>query len=287
MELAQLKMVRAVAQTGSVAQAALQLHCVPSNITTRIKQLESELGTALFIRAGRGLAISAAGEVFLDYCERILALVEESKRAVDSNAIPRGKLRIGAVESSASGRLPPLLAEYHRRYPEVTLELVTGAWSQLLDDLQHHRLDAALVAAGAKRPKLEQSVVYSERLVLIASSTSAPIKDARDLAGRTLLVWPPGCPYRAALENWLKPHDIKPAIASYASWGTIIGCVSAGVGVALAPEGILARYEQSNQLTSYRFDELAAVDNLLFWHKDTQRHLARDAFAGLLRETFG
>ncbi|AMW85087.1 MULTISPECIES: LysR family transcriptional regulator [Pseudomonas] len=287
MELAQLKMVKAVAQTGSVAQAALQLHCVPSNITTRIKQLESELGTPLFIRAGRGLAISAAGEVFLDYCERILALVEESKRAVDSNAIPRGKLRIGAVESSASGRLPPLLAEYHRRYPQVELELVTGAWAQLLDDLQHHRIDAALVAAGGKRPKLEQSVVYSERLVLITSASSAPIEDARDLAGRTLLVWPPGCPYRAALENWLKPHDIKPAIASYASWGTIIGCVSAGIGVALAPEGILARYEQANQLTSYRFDELAAVDNLLFWHKDTQRHLARDAFAGLLRETFG
>jgi len=287
MELAQLKMVKAVAQTGSVAQAALQLHCVPSNITTRIKQLESELGTPLFIRAGRGLAISAAGEVFLDYCERILALVEESKRAVDSNAIPRGKLRIGAVESSASGRPPPLLAEYHRRYPQVELELVTGAWAQLLDDLQHHRIDAALVAAGGKRPKLEQSVVYSERLVLITSASSAPIEDARDLAGRTLLVWPPGCPYRAALENWLKPHDIKPAIASYASWGTIIGCVSAGIGVALAPEGILARYEQANQLTSYRFDELAAVDNLLFWHKDTQRHLARDAFAGLLRETFG
>lgn len=287
MELAQLKMVKAVAQTGSVAQAALQLHCVPSNITTRIKQLESELGTPLFIRAGRGLAISAAGEVFLDYCERILALVEESKRAVDSNAIPRGKLRIGAVESSASGRLPPLLAEYHRRYPQVELELVTGAWAQLLDDLQHHRIDAALVAAGGKRPKLEQSVVYSERLVLIASASSAPIEDARDLAGRTLLVWPLGCPYRAALENWLKPHDIKPAIASYASWGTIIGCVSAGIGVALAPEGILARYEQADQLTSYRFDELAAVDNLLFWHKDTQRHLARDAFAGLLRETFG
>lgn len=287
MELAQLKMVKAVAQTGSVAQAALQLHCVPSNITTRIKQLESELGTPLFIRAGRGLAISAAGEVFLDYCERILALVEESKRAVDSNAIPRGKLRIGAVESSASGRLPPLLAEYHRRYPLVELELVTGAWAQLLDDLQHHRIDAALVAAGDKRTKLEHSVVYSERLVLITSTTSAPITDARDLADRTLLVWPLGCPYRAALENWLKPHDIKPAIASYTSWGTIIGCVSAGIGVALAPEGILARYEQATPLTSYRFEELAAVDNLLFWHKDTRRHLARDAFAGLLRETFG
>ncbi|MBV4452006.1 MULTISPECIES: LysR family transcriptional regulator [Pseudomonas] len=287
MELAQLNMVRAVAQTGSVAQAALRLHCVPSNITMRIKQLEAELGTPLFIRAGRGLAISAAGEIFLEYCERILALVEESKRAVDATAIPRGTLRIGAVESSASGRLPPLLAEYHRRYPDVSLELVTGAWSELLDDLQHHRLDVALVAAGNKRAKLEHSVVYSERLVLIASACSEPIHSAADLAGRTLLVWPPGCPYRAALENWLKPHTFQPAVASYASWGTIIGCVSAGIGVALAPEGILARYEQTNQLVSYRFDELKAVDNLLFWHSDTRRHLARDAFAGLLRETFG
>ena len=181
MEMAQLKMVRAVAQTGSVAQAAAQLHCVPSNITTRIKQLESELGTPLFIRAGRGLAISAAGEIFLDYCERILALVDESKRAVDANAIPRGTLRIGAVESSASGRLPPLLAEYHRRYPDVSLELVTGAWGQLLDDLQHHRLDVALVAAGNKRSKLEHSVVYSERLVLIASACSAPITRAEEI----------------------------------------------------------------------------------------------------------
>jgi DNA-binding transcriptional LysR family regulator len=130
-------------------------------------------------------------------------------------------------------------------------------------------------------------VVYRERLVLIASACSVPIHGAQDLAGRTLLVWPSGCPYRAALENWLKPHDITPSIATYASWGTIIGCVSAGIGVALAPEGILARYEQASQLASYRFEELEAVDNLLFWHTDTQRHLARDAFADLLRETFG
>ena len=242
MELAQLKMVRAVAQTGSVAQAAVQLHCVPSNITTRIKQLESELGTPLFIRAGRGLAISAAGEIFLEYCERILALVDESKRAVDANAIPRGTLRIGAVESSASGRLPPLLAEYHRRYPDVSLELVTGAWGELLDDLQHHRLDVALVAAGNKRAKLDHSVVYSERLVLIASASSEPIRSAEDLAGRTLLVWPPGCPYRAALENFVKPYAFLPTIGSFAIWGSIIVCVRGGIGGGLALEGILARY---------------------------------------------
>ncbi len=65
MELTQLKMVQAVARSGSIARAAEQLHCVPSNITNRLKQLESELGTALFTRIGRGLKISPAGEIFL------------------------------------------------------------------------------------------------------------------------------------------------------------------------------------------------------------------------------
>ena len=107
MNFADLQIFKTVVEEGGIVKAAQKLHRVPSNITTRIKQLESELGTPLFIRAGRGLAISAAGEIFLDYCERILALVDESKRAVDASAIPRGTLRIGAVESSASGRLPP------------------------------------------------------------------------------------------------------------------------------------------------------------------------------------
>lgn len=286
MELAQLRMVSAVARTGSVAQAALLLHCVPSNITTRIKQLEEELGSALFVRAGRGLAISPTGEVFLAYCEKILALVDEAKRAVDHNAHPSGKLRIGAVESSASGRLPPLLAEFHRRYPDVALELVTGSWPQLLDDLQRHRLDGALVAVSTHHPKLEQRTMYREQLVLITRPNSAPIQHPTDLKGQMLLAWPLGCPYRAALENWLKPHDLHPTITSYASWGTIIGCVSAGVGVALVPEGILARYAQSSALSTYRFDELDAVDTRFVWHKDVQHHRAREAFANLLEEIF-
>lgn len=284
MELAQLNMVRAVARTGSIARAALQLHCVPSNITTRIKQLESELGTALFIRAGRGLKISPAGEIFLGYSERILALVDEAKRAVDHNASPRGSLRIGAIESCAGGRLPPLLAEYHRRYPHVTLELVTGTWSQLFDELQHHRLDGALVATDALPAKLQRTTLYSEPLVLITHACAAPILSAGDLHGQTLFMWPSGCPYRRALEDWLGANGVQASITGYASWGTIIGCVSAGAGMALVPEGVLERYAQSASLQIYRFAELQPVENRFVWHQEIQRHTARDAFAQLLQE---
>jgi len=287
MELSQLKMLNAVARTGSIARAAEQLHCVPSNITNRLKQLESELGTPLFNRVGRGLKISAAGEVFLGYSERILALVDEAKRAVDDQAEPSGVLRLGAIESCAGGRLPPLLAQYHRRYPQVSVELVTGTWSQLFTELQHQRIDGALVAIDTLPPWLKQTVLYHEHLVLISSAGSAPIHSASDLQGQHLFMWPQGCPYRRALENWLARHGLNLPITGYASWGTIIGCVSVGAGVSLIPQGVLERYSQSATLNIQRFSDLLPVDNRFVWHQDVQRHKPRDAFARLLQEHLG
>lgn len=287
MELSQLKMVNAVARTGSIARAAEQLHCVPSNITNRLKQLECELGTPLFTRVGRGLKISAAGEIFLGYSERILALVDEAKRALDDQAEPSGLLRLGAIESCAGGRLPPLLAQYHRRYPKVSVELVTGTWSQLFTQLQQQRIDGALVAVDTLPPRLKQTVLYHEPLVLISSAGSAPIHSASDLQGQHLFMWPQGCPYRSALENWLARHGLNLPITGYASWGTIIGCVSVGAGVSLIPEGVLERYAQSATLNIQRFSDLLPVDNRFVWHQDVQRHNARDAFARLLQEHLG
>ncbi|MCO7609290.1 LysR family transcriptional regulator [Pseudomonas chlororaphis] len=287
MDLSQLKMLNAVARTGSIARAAEQLHCVPSNITNRLKQLESELGTPLFNRVGRGLKISAAGEVFFGYSERILALVDEAKRAVDDQAEPSGVLRLGAIESCAGGRLPPLLAQYHRRYPQVSVELVTGTWSQLFTELQHQRIDGALVAIDTLPPKLQQTVLYHEPLVLISSAGSAPIHSASDLQGQHLFMWPQGCPYRRALENWLARHGLNLPITGYASWGTIIGCVSVGAGVSLIPQGVLERYSQSATLNIQRFSDLLPVDNRFVWHQDVKRHKARDAFARLLQEHLG
>ena len=286
MELSQLRMVKAVAECGSIALAAEQLHCVPSNITTRIKQLESELGTALFTRAGRGLRISAAGQVFLGYSEQILALVDQAKRAVAPQAVPAGKLRIGAIESCATGRLPPLLADYHQRYPQVILELVTGKSKQLLDDVKHHRLDGAMVAGSITQTKLSKTMLYNEQLVLIASPKLAPLAQLADVHRHTVFMWPPGCPYRAALENWVAEHGLEVSKIDYANWGSIIGCVSAGAGLALIPEGMLQQFGACAHLITYRFPELAPMPNLFFWHSETGSHAARDAFAALLAEHF-
>lgn len=94
MDITQLKMFQTVVECGTMAKASLQLHCVPSNITTRIKQLEEELGAPLFYREGKALKLTPSGEIFLDYCHKILALCDEAKRSIHPDAPPSGPLKL-------------------------------------------------------------------------------------------------------------------------------------------------------------------------------------------------
>ncbi|MGH8419088.1 MAG: LysR family transcriptional regulator [Pseudomonas sp.] len=286
MEFAQIRMFKTVVDTGSIARAAEVLHCVPSNITARIKALEAELSVDLFFRHGRGLKISPAGEIFLTYAGRMLSLAEESRRAVRPDATPSGPLRIGAIESSATSRLPRLLARFHARYPDVSLELTTGTGPQLLDATLNHKLDGAIVAIDVKRPKLKRTSMYREDLVLIAAESLGPIRSAADLQGKSIFMWPEGCPYRAALERWLLNHGQTQPIISIASYGTIVGCVSAGAGVALVPKGVFEQYHKGSGWVGYEFPELTSIDNLFYWHENAEYHPAREAFVEMLQAEF-
>ncbi len=125
MDLVQLEIFCAVASHKSIAAAAQAMHRVPSNLTTRIKQLEADLGADLFIRENNRLRLSLAGHDFLVYATRILGLVEEA-RVVVSGKEPTGRFPIGSLESTAAVRIPRLLARYHQQYPKVELDLSTG-----------------------------------------------------------------------------------------------------------------------------------------------------------------
>jgi DNA-binding transcriptional LysR family regulator len=284
MELSQIRIFKAVADHGSVAKASEVLHCVPSNVTARIKALESELGTALFHREGRGIRISPAGEIFLPFARQILVLARQASQAVAPSAEPKGPLRIGAIESSATGRLPPLLASYHARYPDVSLQLSTATWPRLLEDVSRHRLDGAIIAVDVEQPDIERIPFHAEELVLIASASAGTITGPDDLAGKTILMWPEGCPYRAALEKWLRRHGHHFSIVSVASYGTIVGCVSAGAGVALVPKGVVDQYGPASGLCSFTFPELGTMQNYFIWHKDASGHPALDAFISAVSE---
>jgi len=118
MDLIALTIFKALAEQGSVTRAAAALNRVQSNVTTRVKQLEARLGTQLFRRQGRKLVLSAEGKLLLGYAERLLRLSDEAQSALQGRA-PQGVLKVGALESTAATRLPPVLARYHRAHPAV------------------------------------------------------------------------------------------------------------------------------------------------------------------------
>ncbi|HEY4251743.1 MAG TPA: LysR family transcriptional regulator, partial [Roseomonas sp.] len=150
MHLSALEIFCAVAADCSVTQASKALGRVPSNVTTRIQQLEQELGVALFSRGARRMTLTREGEIFLAYAHRILALMSEARQAVDPGP-PAGRLRIGSMESSAATRLPQILKTFRALYPGIAVQLTMGATRDLAAQVLDHALDGALVAEPARR----------------------------------------------------------------------------------------------------------------------------------------
>ena len=109
MEFSQLRIFQAVAESGSIARAAERLNRVPSNLSTRLRQLEEQLGVDLFLRERQRLQLSASGKVLLGYAERLFALQAEAEAAIKVGE-PAGDFLIGSMYSTAAIHLPPMLA---------------------------------------------------------------------------------------------------------------------------------------------------------------------------------
>ena len=144
-DLDSLEIFRTVVSEGGVIRAAGKLNRVQSNVTTRIRQLEERLGHKLFLRQGRSLALAPAGRKLLPYADRLLRLAEEAEGELRSE-VPAGTFRLGSLESTAGSRLPPVLSRYHKLYPGVVVELVSGTTGALLKRLEAFEVEAAFVS---------------------------------------------------------------------------------------------------------------------------------------------
>ena len=264
MELAELRIFRAVVEEGGVTRAAERLHRVQSNVTTRICQLEEKLGTELFIREGKRLRLTPSGQVLLGFADRLLALADEAGAAV-LDPRPRGTFRLGAMESTAAVRLPEPLSRFHQLYPQVTLELRTGNPEVLSRAVLAGELDAALVAEPIADAQFEQVAVFTEEPVIV----SAAGRDLTELSSSCSLVFEQGCPHRKRLEQWYAKRGILPErVIELGSYHAMLGCVLAGMGVALLPESVLPTVPETKRLKIHR---LPRGENryatLLIWRK--------------------
>ncbi|WP_284602506.1 LysR substrate-binding domain-containing protein [Dickeya dadantii] len=269
MDLTQLRMFCLVAETGSLVRAAAQLGRVPSNLTTRLRQLEQELGTDLFIRERQRVRLSPAGHNFLCYAQRILALSDEAL-AMAHTSEPAGLFTLGAVESLLIASLPTLLALYHRRYPQVQLALRGDTCNALLDAVNAGELAAALVTGSINHDAINSCRVFSQQLALITAAGIPPVSQASQVRHLPLLAFASGCGYRQRLEGWFRGQGISPtAIVDMPSYSALLAGVAGGSGVAMVPLSVLEALPAGQQVQVHHLPtDIASVSTWLIWRRD-------------------
>ncbi len=277
LDLDALQIFRTVAEQGSITRAAATLNRVQSNVTTRVKQLEERLGTQLFVRNRRKLALSPEGELLLAYADELLRLSSEAQAAVKSGT-PRGAFRIGTLESTAAARLPSILARYHREYPDVRIELVTGTSGALVARVHAFEIEAAFVAEPFTAAGLDSLHVFDEELVVIVPRGAAKVGRPRDVAGRTVIAFAAGCSYRRRLEEWLGGGGIVPGqVMEFGSYHAIIACVAAGTGIAIVPRSVLKVVDSHGGVDIGRLPPRSARARTMLVWRSGHRSIALEA----------
>lgn len=285
MDISDLEIFRAVVESGGVSRAAERLHRVPSNVTTRIRQLENDIGVQLFLREGNRLRISPAGEMLLGYSERILELASETLEALQDTT-PRGRLCIGTTDSTAAVRLPAPLAEYHKRFPQVRLEIRSGSTYTLMAEVLSGELETALVADPVPDSRLGMEKLFNDELVVVAEPDHSRISAPNDCAGETLLVFGEGCTYRKRLEEWFSDNRVFPdRIVEIASYHAMLGCVVAGMGIALLPRSVLESMPEHTRVSVHKLPrKLKLSTTCMIWRKEMKSSRV-SAFEQVLRST--
>lgn len=188
MELDQLKTFLTVAELGTFSRAAIRLSSTQPMLSRKIKLLESELGTELFHRTGRGVVLSEGGKLLEQYARGILDTAESAKTAIQAlGASPVGQITIGMPSSIATVLAIELVQEFRRAFPNVTLKVMGGYSGHVLEWLTTARLDVAVLydTPNLKGKTLRTDPILTDELFLIGSPKdpsrigNGPVQSAR------------------------------------------------------------------------------------------------------------
>lgn len=281
MDISQLRMLAAIYKGGSIVKAAKSVHCVPSNVTARMKALEAEVGCCLLNRRDKGVELSAAGKHLLIHAEKVLEAFAQARECLNDTQKLSGTLRVGGIDSFVSTRLAATVATFVRKYPQVVLDIATNTSPELVESVLEGRLDVAVVPFDPVNPKLTSQKMPGERPVLVHPQEwlhQGPL----NLHNRKLLAWPEGCPFRAVAQAWCETslHGVQMVVCE--SWGGIVACVEQGIGMAVVPRGV---YDNHRALVNVMAcDELVfpIVDHYLLTHRRTSGHPVREGFVELV-----
>ncbi len=230
LDVESLRAFRAVVDCGSVTQAASQLNLTQSAVSWKMKRLEERLGSPLFVRDGRELALTELGAELLVHAEQIVTAHDDAVDSLQRSQL-EGTVHLGINDELEADVVASLLARFRRRHPMVRLRVRMGLSGPIAQLVRGGDLDLALIQVIDPEPR--DRVLWTESIQWIASPTFSPgVDDALPL-----VTFGPNSNYRDLMLDALRSGDIDHYVAfeSESSAG-VRSAVAAGFGVALINE---------------------------------------------------
>ncbi|MFJ4233153.1 LysR family transcriptional regulator [Cellulosimicrobium cellulans] len=253
MDLTRLRVLAAVAREGSVTAAARSLHYAQPSVSHHLARLEAEVGVPLLERHGRGVRLTAAGQLLAARAEEILGRVGAARDELDALvSLSAGRVRLAAFPSALATLVPDVVARLARDHPGLGVGLVEAEPPEALEALRRGAADVALVFEHDRSPVdvegLRAVPVLAEELFLVRAADDAaptdgggsapgadPVLD--DLAPLAEAAWIAGCERcRADLVGRCERAGFTPRVAFETDdYVAVQSLVAAGVGVSLLP----------------------------------------------------
>lgn len=291
MDFKQLNAFVTISRLHSFTGAAEMLGYAQSTITNQIKLLEDELGVKLFERIGKSVTMTHEGKKLLPYAKQMMKLSEQFKNAAFSEEKPTGTLTIGAAESLCVIRLPGILKEYRRLYPEVEVSLKFGSCADFRHFLKNNIIDVAF-SLGTKIDSEDfvNEVQFDEPMLLLAYPGHHLIGKEkvypRDIADEPMVLTEMGCSYRAAFENILSEYNVKSnLVLETGSVQAIKQFTMSGLGITLLPKVAVEDELEAGRLIPLNWagPDFGIVSQVLY-HKDKWISPALKAFLDLSKQ---
>lgn len=168
MDFSQLETFLSIAEEKSFSRAAEKMLRTQPAISIAIKRLEEELGESLFDRSSKNGSLTEAGRILLSYAQRMINLRDEAKESVSElRGMFRGRLTIGANESTSLYLLPPLLMEYRKRHPKIKIEVFRAVSEKIPLEVSERNLDFGFLSYDPMHPNLQSLEIHRDELVLV------------------------------------------------------------------------------------------------------------------------
>ena len=254
------KVFKELAEAGNITAAAQALFISQSAVSQSIKQLESELQTRLFARNSRGVSLTAEGKMLYEYVRSAIGLLETGEAKLSqTHELQMGHLTIAASDTVASQFLLPYLDSFHKQYPAIHIQIVSGRSHKILGLLQSGKVDVAFASTPQETASLETHPCFATHQIFVASADYNcdfdHVYSLKEIAGFPLILLDRKASSRLYLEKFFLHNGLHldPEIELGAR-SLLVDLAGIGFGVAGVTAEFVRRELESGELRQLQTD---------------------------------